>query len=104
MMTKNNNNNNNGGSSSSGNNGNGSGDSSGGSGDGTLTVLLPSLVGDMIQDQDPNIQHDTIPTPDHKAPLAMPELLALFSNSITTLRSDEALYVPSLVKPSHGTW
>jgi len=45
----------------------------------------------VIQDQDPNIRHDAIPTADCEAPFTTPELLALFSESITALQSDEAL-------------
>ena len=70
--------------------GDGDGDGGGSSND-NLAAPLPSLVGEVIQDQDPNIRHDAIPTPDHKAPVTTPEILALFSESITVLRSDEAL-------------
>lgn len=52
---------------------------------------LPDLVGEVIQDQGPNIRHDPIPTADHEAPLTTPELLTLFSSSVDTLRSDEVL-------------
>ena len=52
---------------------------------------LPSLVGEVIQNQGPNIRHDPIPTADHEAPLTTPELLALFSSSVDALRSDEVL-------------
>jgi hypothetical protein len=66
------------------------GDDDGGGND-NLTPPLPSLVGEVIQDQDPNIRHDAIPTPDRKAPVTTPENLALFSESITILQSDKAL-------------
>lgn len=56
-----------------------------------LEEPLPSLIGEVIQDQDPNIRHDTILTANHKAPFTTPELLELFSNSIAALRGDEAL-------------
>ena len=59
--------------------------------DDNLEEPLPSLIGEVVQDQDPNIRHDAIPTADHEPPLTTPELLALFSNSIIALRSDEAL-------------
>ena len=59
--------------------------------DDDLTEPLPCLVGEVVQDQGPNIRHDPIPTADHEAPSTTPELLALFSSSIDTLRSDEAL-------------
>ena len=46
------------------------------------------LVVGVIEDQDPNIRHDAIPTADHEAPPMAPEHLALFSEAITILRND----------------
>lgn len=45
------------------------------------------LVGEVIEDQDPNIRHDAIPTADHEAPAIVPEHLALFSEAIAILQS-----------------
>lgn len=47
------------------------------------------LVGEVVEDQDPNVRHDAIPTADHEAPLTAPELLAVFSEAIATLRSND---------------
>ena len=47
------------------------------------------LVGTIVENQDPNVQHDAIPTADHEALLTTPELLAVFSEAITILRSDD---------------
>jgi len=47
------------------------------------------LVGEVVEDQDPNVRHDAIPTAYHEAPLTAPELLAVFSDAIDTLRSND---------------
>lgn len=47
------------------------------------------LVGTVVESQDPNVRHDAIPTADHEAPLTTPELLAVFSEAIAILQSDD---------------
>jgi hypothetical protein len=50
-----------------------------------LEEYKDDLIGDVVEDQDPNIQHDAIPTADREAPSTTPELLVVFFNAITTL-------------------
>jgi hypothetical protein len=47
------------------------------------------LIGKVIEDQDPNIRHEAIPTADHEPPLTAPGLLATFFEAITTLQSSD---------------
>ena len=47
-----------------------------------------NLIDNIIQDQDSDIRHNSIPTADHEAPHMSPELLALFSDGIAALRDD----------------
>ena len=41
----------------------------------------------MIQDQDTDIRHDSIPTADHEAPTILQEHLALFFNCLDALQN-----------------
>lgn len=47
------------------------------------------LVDKVVQAQDSDIRHDSIPTADHEAPLMSPKHLVLFSNCLTALRNDQ---------------
>ena len=46
-----------------------------------------ALIDSVIQDQDSDIRHDPIPTPNNEPPMS-PELLMTFSNCLAALRSD----------------
>lgn len=46
------------------------------------------LVDKVIQDQDSDIRHDSIPTADHEAPSVSPEHLTLFSDCLAALQND----------------
>ena len=54
-----------------------------------LDNIETDLVDSVVQDQDSDIRHDSIPTADHEAPLASPEHLVLFSDCLTALRNDD---------------
>ena len=43
------------------------------------------LINDVVQGQDSNIRHDSIPTANHEAPPMSPESLALFLDCLATL-------------------
>jgi len=47
------------------------------------------LVDKVVQDQDSDIRHDSIPTADHEAPPMSPTHLTLFSNSLATLQNND---------------
>ena len=47
------------------------------------------LVGEVVQDQDSDIRHDSIPTADHEVPSVSPEHLTLFHNCLATLKGDD---------------
>ena len=49
----------------------------------------PDLVDRVVQDQDSDIRHDSIPTAHHEAPSISPEHLMLFSDCLATLRNDD---------------
>ena len=44
-----------------------------------------NLINNMVQDQDSNVQHDSIPTADHKTLPIPPENLMLLSDCLTAL-------------------
>jgi hypothetical protein len=46
------------------------------------------LVNEVVQDQDLDIRHDSIPTADHEAPPMPPEHLTLFLNCLASLQND----------------
>ncbi|KAF9789389.1 hypothetical protein BJ322DRAFT_1000862, partial [Thelephora terrestris] len=50
-----------------------------------------NLINNVIQDQDLDIQHDSIPTADHEVPRMSPELLALFSDGLVALQDNDLL-------------
>ena len=54
--------------------------------DDSLMGPLPELIGEVAEDQGPNIRHDAIPTADHGPPLIAPECLELFSDAVAVLR------------------
>jgi len=47
------------------------------------------LVDKVIQDQDSDVRHDSIPTANHEAPSVSPECLVLFSDCLAVLRNDD---------------
>ena len=47
------------------------------------------LIDNVVQDQDSDIRHDSIPTPDHEVPSMSPEHLTLFSDSLAALQNDD---------------
>ena len=47
------------------------------------------LIDKVIQDQDSDIQHDSIPTANHEAPLTSPEHQTLFLDCLVTLQDDD---------------
>jgi hypothetical protein len=46
------------------------------------------LINNVVQDQDSDIRHDSIPTANHEEPLMPPERLALFFYCLDTLQND----------------
>ena len=48
-----------------------------------------SLVNKVVQDQDSDVRHNSIPTADHEVPSMSPEHLTLFSDCLTVLRNDQ---------------
>jgi hypothetical protein len=44
------------------------------------------LIGNVVQDQDSDIRHNSIPTPDHEASLMAPEHLTLLSDCLAALK------------------
>lgn len=46
------------------------------------------LLGNVVQDQDSDIRHDSIPTANHDAPLMSPEHMTLFSDCLVALQHD----------------
>lgn len=47
------------------------------------------FVGSVVQDQDSDIRHDSIPTANHKAPSISPEHLTLFSDCLAALQGND---------------
>ena len=47
------------------------------------------LIDNVLQAQDPDIRHESIPTADHEAPLTSPENLMLLSDCLTTLQNND---------------
>jgi hypothetical protein len=48
-----------------------------------------NLIDEVIQDQDSDIRHDSIPTANHEAPSISSEYLTLFSDCLAILRNDD---------------
>ena len=48
----------------------------------------PALIENIVQDQDSDVRHDPIPTPDNEPPMS-PELLMTFSDCLTALQSGD---------------
>jgi len=47
------------------------------------------LIDNVVQGEDSDIRHDSIPTADHEAPLMSPEHLTLFSDCLAALQHDD---------------
>lgn len=63
-----------------------------------------NLVENVVQGQDSDIRHDSIPTADHEAPSMSPENLTLFFNCLATLRNNNQGDLLRSVAGEHVVW
>lgn len=63
-----------------------------------------SLVNNVVQGQDLDIRHDSIPTADHEEPLMSPEHLTLFADCLAALQSDNQGDLLRLVSGGPFVW
>ena len=63
-----------------------------------------NLINNVVQGQDSNIRHDSIPTTNHETPPMPPENLTLFSNCLAALQYHNQDDLLRLVADEHFMW
>ena len=63
-----------------------------------------SLINNVVQGQDSNVRHDSIPTANHKTPPMSPENLTLLSNCLATLQNQNQDNLLRLVNGGPFVW